>query len=123
MSDGATFKVKRVLDWELKVTVIPVLVWQRIKCKQVCCAAMDVYIPHVDSRLSRIPVKHRFTTLQLTIGGVVLACAAYIYIQRRSQYKQASATISATDNAPTVPNPTLSSPMGQTPAAISTNPL
>ena len=83
---------------------------------------MDVYIPHFDSRLSSIPVKHRFTTMQMTIGGAVLACAAYVYLQRRSQYKQASATIAATDNTPQVPNPTLSSPMGQTTAAISTNP-
>ena len=82
---------------------------------------MDVSVPHTNPYASSVVVKRRFTGLQLTIGGGILACAAYIYWTRTQKRKQGTAAVRAAVTNPTVPNPTLSSTTGQLPAAISTN--
>lgn len=82
---------------------------------------MDVSVPHARPYSGLTPVKRRFSELQLVLGGSVLLAVLYIFLQRNKQRKKASASIAATANTPQVPNPTLSSPIGQTAAAISTN--
>lgn len=82
---------------------------------------MDVSLPHARPYSGLTPVKRRFSELQLMIGGSVLLVVLYVFLHRNVQRKKASASIAATANTPQVPNPTLSSPLGQTATAISTN--
>ena len=87
--------------------------------KYICklSAGMDVSIPHVNPYSSSLAVKRRFTGMQLTIGGAVLLCAAYIFFNRHKQRQQATAAITTASTTSAAPNATL----GQLPAAISTN--